>query len=468
MSFFYKLKRGSAALALWMLYAFLAASGNVYAQEVPVSDVLTLQEVFQYTYEQNPTLNAARAELRAVEEKMPQAFSGWLPTVQGDASITATDTDGSNFGTASGSTAKDMAVSLNQPLFRGGRTMAGMAAARHTIDARSALLNNTVQNVLVSAATAYMDVLRDQALLNLSREARDVIAKQFEATQDRFDVGELTRTDVSQAEARLAKAEADITTARGQLNSTAAVFYQVVGIAPGKLQRPEIKADIPETLDEIVALAESNSPVVVSAQSAHRASEKDADGVFGELLPEVGFMSSWNKTFDPNPGLLDEQTTKMVGISASIPLYQAGAVRSRVREAKHVANQRYIEILETKRDVRQKAVHNWSQLQAARAEIRSREAQVKASKVAQEGVHYESDLGSRTVLDALDADQELLDAQVALVTAERNEVVALLELLATIGSLNPETLDFNAPDGQIKHSLLENTEMDVDSVTNLD
>lgn len=429
----------AATLSFWV---FLSSSHAREAQHAAQDQEMDMQFALRHAYRNNPVLIAARSELKATHELLPQAYAGWKPTISSEASLTNTEIDGSNFGGGDGSTARDLVLSLDQPLWRGGRTFAQTAAARHTIRAQGAALRSTEQSVLLDAAAAYMDVVRDQALLDLSLGNQDVIAKQLEATQDRFDVGEITITDVSQAKARLARAESDVITARGDLHSSYAVFEELIGLTPKRLAGPDMALTLPESLDEAVLVAEQSNPRILAAFHSHKASEEDVDDVFGELLPEIGAFGSWNKTYDPSPGLIDEQTTKSIGLSASIPLYQAGAVRSRVRQAKHTANQRYIEILDVKRQVRQEVISAWSDWRAAQSEINSRSAQVEASQVAQEGVRAEATVGSRTVLDTLDADQELLDAQVALVTARRNEVVARFTLLSTLGLLSPQTLGF--------------------------
>jgi outer membrane protein TolC len=199
---------------------------------------------------------------------------------------------------------------------------------------------------------------------------------------------------------------------------------------------------MPATLDASVAMAEEQNPAVVASQHRHKASKADIDGVFGELLPFISSFVSWDREYDPQPGGTDETTTTALGITASIPFYQGGAIRSRVRQAKYTANQQMITIQESVRQARQEAVANWESLQAARSEITAREEQVTAAKVAREGVYQEAELGSRTILDTLDADQEYLDAQVALVTARRNETVATFFLAATLGLLTPQTLGF--------------------------
>ncbi len=434
-------------------------------------EILGLGDVLRRAYLGNPTLLAARQELKATHELLPQATAGWKPTASANAGVTMTEVEGSFFGgdDADGSTAKDVGLELDQPLYRGGRTLAQTSAARHTIAARQTALSALEQDILREAAAAYMDVMRDQALLDLSENNRTVIARQLEATRDRFSVGELTRTDISQAEARLARAEADSITARGNLRRSQAIFEQVTGMPPGRLAEPSVMiSGIPETLDEAEALAEASNLHVLAAMHTHSAAEEDVDGVFGELLPQVGLFSRWNRSYDPSPGLVDKETNQSIGISASIPLYEAGAVRSRVRQAKLTANQRYIQILEARREARKQAVSDWESLQAARAEITSRTAQVEASGVAQEGVKIETEVGQRTILEALDADQELLDAQAALISAKRNEIVAGFSLAATLGLLTPQTLGFQEDVIDVSENLEKVSgmilDMDVDRV----
>ena len=416
--------------------SLLFSAPGAYAQG------MSLQETWRQTYMNNPSLKAARAELRAVEEELPQAHAGWRPTVMSSAELLSSDSDASNFGGSDGSVSKALELTFDQPLYRGGRTRAQIRGAEHTIQAQLARVQQHEQDLLLEATTVYMDVLRDQAHLDLGLSTQKVIAKQLEATQDRFEVGELTITDVSQARARLAKAEADVITVTGDLNASRAMFEEVVGVPSGVLVPPLLLPPIPEDLDVLIAQAEEHNLDILAAIHTHKAAEEDVGDVFGELLPEVGAFGSVNKTYDPQPGLLDDQMTKSVGVSATIPLYQAGSVRSRVRGAKHTANQKYMEVMEVQRRVKQDIVSHWNDWQAAQAEIKSRNAQVNASRIAQEGVHYETEFGTRTVLDALDADQELLDAQVALVTAQRNEVIARFSLLAALGRLTPEALGF--------------------------
>lgn len=414
----------------------------------PQPKVQTLQSVLNWTYLNNPVLQAARAELRSVQEQLPLAYSSWLPNVNASAGITKTNIEsepsGGIFGSTTGSTEKNLGVSLDQSIYRGGRTFSEVKAARYVIGAQTARVIQTEQAQLSAAAESYMNVFRDRSVLELAQNNSDVIARQLEATRERFEVGELTKTDVSQAEARLANAQAQIITAKGDLRASEATFEQIIGFKPEKLEYPYSDFALPENLDDAIEKARLNNPSVLSAKNAHRAAEEDIDSVFGELLPEIGLSGAVQRAYDPSPGNLTEQTSKSIGISASMPLYEGGAVRSRVRSAKHTANQRFIEITSQERDIKQSVIQAWETLKTAEAEITAREAQIKASSIAQEGVRAEAEFGSRTVLDTLDADQEFLDANVALVTARRNKVVAEYTLLATLGDLRPDRLGFEA------------------------
>lgn len=394
------------------------------------------------TYENNPTLKAARSETRAVFERLPQAEAGWRPTISANANVTGnTGSTDPDMGGDDSYLTRGAGLNLNQPLYRGGRTLAETSAARNVIRSQIAALDLTEQQVLLQAVTAYLDVLRDDALLRLATNNQNVITQQLDATRQRFDVGELTRTDVSQSEARKAGADSGVITAKATIRSSRATFERVIGYQPENLGFPITLLDLPSSLDDAIAYGEKWNPRVRAAEHAHRASEDDVDSQFGNLLPTVSLTGDLAKSYEPS-GSLDSSDRAAVGVVASIPLYEASSVRSRVRETKKISNQRYSQILEAKRVAREQVVVAWESLAAARAEVVSRLAQVEAAEVARFGVKQEADLGSRTVLDTLDAEQELLDAQVALVGASRNEVVAMYSVAAALGVLTPKTLGF--------------------------
>ena len=403
----------------------------------------SLIEVLIWSNQNNPTLRAGRAELRSSYEELAQAFSGFLPTAQATGAVQSVDSVGSNFGSAKGTTSKEMDVSFNQPLYRGGETVSAMKRVRADIAAKRDSFQSLKQSVLLDVATAYMDLLRDQSLLDLANNNKEVIAQQLDAAQARFDVGELTMTDVAQARsrliARLASAEADCVKAIGVLRATRSRFERLSGRDPEELVLPRNHFTFPPTLDEAITIALDANPDITALQNSHLAAEVSVDEHFAQLLPDIDLTGGWNKTYDPQPGLIEEQTNKTIGVTATIPLFQGGSVRSEVRQAKHTANQRYIEIMEMTRIVKDEVISNWEALESARTEIVARQAQVDAARIAREGVGAENQLGVRTVLDVLDADQELLDARNSLVSANRDKVVAQFSLAKSLGYLlSPE------------------------------
>ncbi len=431
-----RLLKTSILLGIFTLCLFTAQNGQ--ARQESAQENMALSAVLQHTYINNPQLRAARAELRATHEQLPLALAGYKPTIDANTEISDTNVDGST--TTSNSAKKTAGASFNQPLFRGGRTISGSKEARQTINAARQNLYGTEQQILFNAATAYLNVVRDQSLLELSIGNLNFIKKEHEATRDRFEVGEITKTNVSQSTSRLAGAQADIINARGTLRSSRAVFEEITGLPADNLTHPtNTTYNLPKNLDDAIAWATERNPEINAAKSLHAAAEKNIDGIWGELLPELNLKGSWDREFESGTS---DVTTRVIGVTATMPLYEGGATRSNIRAAKETANQRYIQILETIKNVTQKTISAWSDLQAAKAEIHSRKAQVEASAIAREGVAAEARFGERTVLDVLDADQEYLDAQASLVTSERNALVATFSLIRQLGEMTPKTLGF--------------------------
>ncbi len=403
------------------------------------AETLSITDALHDAYLSNPTLRAARAEVKAAFEKKPQAAAYWQPDVSAAVDVTykGIKTDP---GESEGALEKSASVALVQPLYRGGRTLAGVRGANAEVDAQLAILASTERLILFRTAQAYMDVLSAQANVGVNERNRDVIARQLRAAQDRFRLGDITRTDVSQSEFRLAQAEADLTTANGNLRAARAVFEQLVGRLPERLVLPRSTFQFPAQVDEAVKMAETQNSDVLMAEALRVAAEQNVKVALGALLPEIALKAGGSLTRDPVGLGYDDARAGQVGVSLSVPLYQGGALKSTVRQAKYTANQKFMNVLEARRAAREDAVRAWEGLAAARAEMTSREAQVRAAEVAQAGVHEEADVGERTILDALDADQAVRDAQIALINAKRNEIVAEYALASAIGLLVPDQI----------------------------
>lgn len=416
---------GAVALVL----AAGSAFGPAYGQ--------TLDDALASAYRTNPTLAAARAELRGVDEGLAQARAGWLPTVTVESSIAASSRFGTNDRVRAGTNLRapfSADMTLSQPVYSGGSNFADYRQAKNQVRQQRALLENTEQTVLQAAVTAFMDVVRDQAVLELNLNNVQVLQRQLEATQDRFEVGENTRTDVAQAESRLSRAQANRIEAEGNLATSRATYQRVIGEAPGELEVPEPPIGLPNSLDAALSMAIERNPSVVASRFAELAAGDGVDSSFGNLLPSVsidGVLS--HDTHSVRDG--SQVSSGQVGATLSIPIYQGGAVHSQVREAKQLRGQRRSQIDEARTTAIEDTVSAWEDLLSTRAQIESFEAEVLAAETALEGVTQENLVGARTVLDVLDAEQELLDAQVSLVTSRRDEIVASYSLLEAIGAL---------------------------------
>jgi len=400
----------------------------------------TLKEALGIAYEDNPTLLAKRAELRATNEGVSQAISQWRP------SLTASGSSGKSETTSSTRTESKLhfnphsaSLTLSQSIYSGGKTMAAIGSAENAVLAGRAELRGVEQKVLLDAVKAYMNVYRSSAVLELRINNEAVLKRQLEATSDRFEVGEITRTDVNQAEARLAKTTADRIQAEGDLVSSRATYQNVIGKVPVNLSSPTMEFDLPSSSQEAIRLALAQNPDVVSAEFNQRASENSIDTVKSELLPSLDLTGTASRSLNAS-GLKTSLDTLSAKLTLSMPLYSSGSVYSRLRSARQTASKRMKEIDTARRKAIEAATRAWQTLQTSRARIESINVQIRASEVALEGVQREASVGSRTVLDVLDAEQELLDAKVSIVTAKRDETIAKFELKSAVGELTANKL----------------------------
>lgn len=429
--------RKSSGTKLGLGTLTLAAALAWQLPAAPTADAQTLPEALSQAYDTNPTLRAARAALRSVNENVPQELSNWRPNVTAGASAGARRTDVDADGTDSDENLTPLTANIDvtQPIYRGGRTIAGTERAENEVRAQRESLRSTEQGVLLNAATSYTDVWRDQAVLQLNINNENVLAQQLEATQDRFEVGEVTRTDVAQAETRFATAVSDRIASEGNLTSSRAAYEEVIGSFPGTLPAPPVPGNLPTAQDEVVGLAIKDNPDVTAAVFTELAAQNNVRQVKGELYPEVSLVGSLSHQDEVSSEDTETDSASIIA-QVSIPIYQQGSVSSRVRAAKQISSQRRVEIEEERRRAEQVAVSSWEALMTAQAQIRSFESAVASAEIALEGVRQENEVGARTILDILDAEQELLDAQVSLVGAQRDEVVAAYQVLSAVGRLN--------------------------------
>jgi outer membrane protein len=419
----------------------------------------TLDQAMATAYRTNPALMSERSKLRATDELVPQALSNWRPTVTISGNITRTNEfiypnsispvsavngDGSTFTPSSANgtliyNADTMGVQITEPLFRGGRTMAQTRQAEAEVEAERAQLTITEQQVLLNVAAAYFDLVQAQSVLQLSINNEQVLQRQLDAVQERFRVGEVTRTDVAQAQSRLSAAHADRTNSEGSLRTARATYVQRVGHQPDKVDYPASLPGLPGDVAQAQSLASSQNPSIANAQSSYQAALEGIDLIAGELLPTVSVSGTAQRIVNVDGPSTLENVAQAV-LNVSIPLYQQGQEYSRLRAQKQTAGQTRAEIDQARRDVDESLAASWESLQTGRARRASYDDQITAAKIALEGVQRENQVGSRTVLDVLNAEQELLQAEVSEVQAHHDEVLAAYQLLSATGQLTAQYL----------------------------
>jgi TolC family type I secretion outer membrane protein len=397
----------------------------------------TLNDALVSAYLSNPDLEAARAELRATDELVAQALAGYRPQVFIDGELRSLrgtqQVAGSNAEVDTDTDTKGVALSFRQNLYAGGGTQAQVSRAENLVRAGRAGLVATEQAVLLDAVRAYTAAWRDLAVLDLALNNERVLRRQLQQTQDQFAVGEVARTDVAQAEARLSRGRSDVEVAKADLAASNAEFRRVIGRDPEKLAVPMRLTDLPASLAEAQALAEAN-PAVVRATYQLFAARDDVDVAFANILPSLDLRGDAGYTDSPRAGI-DWDRSASLGVVLSIPLYQGGAEYAAVRQNRQTAQQRRSQLESANRSVQATVASAWDRLLAASAAVRAFRDEVRANEIAYEGVNAEQQVGLRTVIDVLDAQQDLFTSQVNLVRAQAIEVESSYALRAAAGSL---------------------------------
>ncbi len=417
--------------------ALILCSVSSFAMAENLSDVLA------YTYENSLTINAERAGLKATDESVAKAKSGYRPT------LLATGNFGRNYtkneydsqavaqGTRKYQNPNGVALTFKQPVFSGLTTVNSVKAAKEQVRAARAGLLNTEQSTLLDAVAVYMNVIRDKAVLDLRINNEKVLKRHLQSYKKRFNAGELTRTDVAQSEARLSGAKANRIAAEGQLQVSNANYLSVVGQEPAK-QMDDVEDSVlhlPASLEEALTLSDKNNPQVKAAEYAAKSAGYDVKAKKGVLSPSLDVLADAAR--NKETALAKEVNTWEVMANVTVPLYQSGAEYANIRESKQIENQYRILLSKVRQDVRAATISAWENYTAAKAQIQSLKDQIKASKIALDGVIREAQVGSRTVLDVLDAEQEHLDNQVALIEVHRDEIVSAYQLLSVTGQMNP-------------------------------
>jgi outer membrane protein len=408
----------------------------------PAAHAETISDALAQAYRSNSKLDAARATLRATDEEVSRANSGYRPTISGTTDVgtqTLTQRALSGNVTQTESHPRGYGVTAIQPLFRGGRVLNTVRTAEAQVRAGREILRSVEQTVLLDSATSYLDVIRDLSISKLREGNVKVLGEELKATRERFAVGEVTRTDVAQSEASLAAARSALDLAKSNLQTSRASFERNVGNAPGQLVPPKgLEKYLPRTLEDAVAISSRENPSVVNALYNEQAARHSIDTIWGELLPSAQLQAGYTRRYD-TAGTADTDTKSIVG-TLTVPLYSGGEVQARVRQAKQTHISRIQQIEQQRTEVKALVVSGWSALLAARAQLVSDNAQVASAQTALTGVREEERVGQRTLLDVLNAEQVLLNARVAVVTDQRNIAVAAYTVMSAVGRLNIQEL----------------------------
>ncbi len=413
------------------------------------AEPLTLEQAWAEAYRINPTLQAERAKLCAADEQVAQAQSHWRPSIDATANIGKTyqylpaqkhvglDPNFSD-------TSRSYGVQVTQPLFRGFRTDSETEAAENQVLSGRAKLEDAEQQLFIDTATAYLDLIRDQAVLASNRENEHVLEKKLEETRVRAKYGELTQTDVRQAESRLARSHVARYQAESSVTADQEGYIRLVGHAPKDLVAPKLSFKSPKEPDELFHLAETRNPKVIAAKYDIEAAHAVVDLNKGSLLPEVNLVGSRTQNWGQSVTIPGQQDSSQIMIQAIMPLYRAGADYSKTRAAEQTVTQRRMELEEARHKAREVARNAFQALQSAEAAVEADKDEVHAADEALKGVREESKVGTRTTLDVLNAEQELLDAKIDLAKSLHDRNLAIVQIKAATGGLTLTALELPA------------------------
>ncbi|GAB5489170.1 MAG: TolC family outer membrane protein [Parasphingorhabdus sp.] len=436
----------------------------------------TLRDALITAYESNPTMTGARAGQRALDETVPIAKADGLPSASGDFGFQENFLRSANSFTAPlrQSTAGG---SVTVPIYAGGAVKNAVRAARTRVDAGQYDLRGTESSLFSNVVATYMDVIRDIAIVDLNRANVGVLAVNLEATSDRFEIGDLTRTDVAQSEARLEGAKGDLETARANLIRSKENYIALIGRTPADLKPPPPLPNLPKNPDEAAEIALASNPDLLASKERSRAAEYDIKRARAARKPRVetyaqGRYLNFHGTLGgavAGATFVQEQSTAEAGIRATVPIYQGGRPSAQIRQAQARSSQAYEQEILTERNIIAQTRAAFSSWRASERVIQSSERAVAAAALSLEGVRAENTVGNRTILDILNAEQELLNAQVQLVTARRNAYVAGFSLLAAMGRAEARDLGLDGGalyDPEVNYNRVKNVIYDFQSDPN--
>lgn len=435
------------AVIFTAFFALTSTLGTTAAKAADAQDaaILDLRHVAAAAWQYSPTLKSARAELRAVQELYPQALSHWQPGVNAAAGVMTEHIDNSNFSGYDGSTSKDISINLRQPLYRGGRTVAQEGEAEARINAQYALLRAQEQRVMSDAMTAGVEAVHAWQDLQLQKRNAAVYQGLLDDALQRAAGGETTRTDADLSQTRRDSAAAEAVAAQERLDSALSAMEEQTGIAPRiwtALVMPALP--LPANGDATVQAVRDASPAVKAAQAQEVAARYGVDLVRGELYPELNAEASWTHEWDPQPGIFDDADTGIIGLRATMPLYEGGETKSRVRAARNRNWQQAHSLRDTLRRTQRGALDDWRTIDSAAQRLRLRHAESAAADNARVATEHEVEAGEKTYTDLIVADEYWINAQSAVIDTQRDGDATRLRLAGRLGLLTPQALGFDA------------------------
>jgi outer membrane protein len=404
----------------------------------------TLREALVSAYNSNPTLTTQRETLRATDATVAIAKAAGRPQVSATVGVNRTITQSGVLVSTGKGPNLSVGVDVSYPLFNGGSVRNSVRAAETRVEAGRATLAAVEGDVFTQAVAAYMDVIRDRSVVELNQNNVRVLETNLQATRDRFEIGDLTRTDVAQSEARLQLGRSQLAGAQGQLIASEATYRQVIGHPPGQLAPPPPLPPLPTTSDEAVKIALANNPDLVATARQAIASGYDVNVARASRLPTLSVVGSEtyvnNLAHNGPSGFPNTGAETSVGLSARVPIFQGGLPAARIRQAQAQQGRALETVVGTERAVVQTARAAFANYEASQRQIQAQTVAVQANQLALEGARAEQSVGTRTVLDVLNAEQELLNSQVSLVTAKRDAYVAGFQLLNAMGQAEAQDL----------------------------
>ncbi len=423
-------------LALLFAVGLLACSGAG-----PATHAETLADALAAAYRNDPRLAAERARLRATDEELARAQSGYRPRITGNAALSSQRLETEPGSVTDGTThPRSYSLELSQSLFDGYRTRSAVSEADANIIAGRHVLADAEQRIFLDVVAAFAGVLRDRQVVELRRANLKILVEELASTRSRLAAGDLTRTDVAQAESREARAKAELASAEAGLVASASAFELVAGHAPGRLVAPGRELPVmPSNLEEAIRTGLARHPLVGAARAREEAAGHAVQRITAGLMPRVDLQASYSGELDPNV-LVERSETAIVSGRLTVPFYEGGEVSAQVRQAKELRVARAAELQREQLRVRSLVRSAWARLDAAHTQLVFTKTQIEAADLALTGVRQEARFGTRSLLDVLNAEQELLDAKIAMTGSDHELVTATYAVLAAIGALSAEDM----------------------------